>query len=1164
MRFSGDIGRLNKVGRHPTALLEHTERMLGSSAFLSELAQIRAKAALQVIGQPIDAPRWTYVAPRMSRHTAAALYAIEDAALSDPAVPDRYKVWSRQIALAWESLARLNEGPPRSTALLNAAIAYELAGYQANASFIAKELAQSSPPDSGIDGEQLVATFLQRKLIATIELAAAFFANPPDAESPWGDIAMQLGEGLLADGLVSACKYFLGGDHTQLDRSTERLLEASKLFDKLQAPLAASMAYGIRSVLPQMERRSTWNHLHNRARESNVWKRYLTLLARGGSEPRARGVTELWPSQVAALNSPAIDSSTSAIVRLPTSGGKTRVAEMAIVETLVNDPDAKCVFVAPYRALAFEIEKSLGSVLVDLGFRVSSAVGTYESDEFESHLLGVADLMITTPEKMDLILRSRPEVATAIKLVVLDEVHIIDDANRGIKFELLLSRIKSRFPDCKFLVMSAVIPDESLQAFSRWLAGSSDSSISSDWRPTIQRVAKFEWLGNMGVIRFKQDQDAPGLHTFVPKVLESRRFRYIHPVTLRWRKPIYPKSEKREIAAELAYTFSEQGPTLVFCTQPQFVESVCKTIINRSIGLREATGEVVHAHFTRSVETKSLMLSRSWLGDDHIATRALSHGVAPHHGRLPHALREAIESDCRAGKYKVVVATNTLAQGVNLPVRTVIIHSTWRGDSSGKRSRIPVRDYWNIAGRAGRAGQETEGLVLHITLNDSDNRDYAYYSDSSNLEVVEGALFARLQTLVRDRFSSESIEEISAVLDPEVLAIAVEEGITDADAEAWGIFTGNSLAAELAKSGIETPDPLLTCIQYTAKHAFERIPDPHWRQVFAITGLSSWSCNSIHDSVTAREREIWELLVNADSGDLPTLNQLVTDICVPLEETQTTTQYSGDLETLIHSWINGDSIREIWDQTVKGEDSLEMLTRFVDEFLSYRLPWAVSGFLTIAREICSVNEQDLSELVRSYSSMIKFGVPDPIAAWAMASGVPTRESAIRMARVFALSESRDDSYEGFISWIGNLSDDSLRIDFDISGYALADLKHKLRKLIINPYLKPIRSLDEFLPLEAEIVGTEIGNRWVATRNLNVGDELELRRDFEDSIDANAISIFHKNLLLGHLDFALAQRLAPELDAGIDIRARVAQFSIASAEPVPNISATIMLPELASS
>ena len=283
-----------------------------------------------------------------------------------------------------------------------------------------------------------------------------------------------------------------------------------------------------------------------------------------------------------------------------------------------------------------------------------------------------------------------------------------------------------------------------LELFARWLAGSADRAVSSTWRPTIQRLSRFQWQGTNGVIRFAPDAEIPQLPDFVPGVIRQKTYEFVHPETRRRRTRRFPQPEKKDTAAELAYILSSQGPVLVFCTQPGFAEGVCKALLNEAIESRRLMGEPVHPHFDSGQSTRSLELAQEWLGTDHIATRALSRGVALHHGRLPGVIREGIEADCRAGRYRVIVATNTLAQGVNLPVKTVIVHSTWRGDESGERSRIPVRDYWNIAGRA---GQETEGLIIHLTLTDQDLRDFNHYSNLQNLEPVRGALFRMLEEL---------------------------------------------------------------------------------------------------------------------------------------------------------------------------------------------------------------------------------------------------------------------------------------------------------------------------------------------------------------------------------------------------------------------------------
>ena len=134
--------------------------------------------------------------------------------------------------------------------------------------------------------------------------------------------------------------------------------------------------------------------------------------------------------------------------------------------------------------------------------------------------------------------------------------------------------------------------------------------------------------------------------------------------------------------------------------------------------------------------------------------------------------RTAIETDFRQRNLRVLVATNTLAQGVNFPVKTVIFHSCWRYHES--RERISARDYWNIAGRAGRAGEETEGLIIHIKTTPADDNDFRYFlTHRDNVEPVESALYRQLLELAQHRLSDEAL---AAELDPEILALLVEEG----------------------------------------------------------------------------------------------------------------------------------------------------------------------------------------------------------------------------------------------------------------------------------------------------------------------------------------------------------------------------------------------------
>ena len=1121
-------------------LQSRMQAVLADRGFQSELAQVRSKATLQAIGEPQSPPRWTYVANRFARNSAAALYALEAATLADPDYAVKNENRSRQLALAWESLAKLAEGVTKPIALLNAALAYELAGYQANAAYLAKEILPDPQPDSRADAQALVASFIQRRIIVTVQLANRLLQFPPDPEQPLDALSLELGEVVLADGLSKACCFFLSGAQPAYRKAMELLDEATRIFTGLGAPLHSNIAYGIQSVLPLMMRRSTWSQLERHSRESEVWKRYLTLLAR----PLSRGVTELWPSQIKVLESGFLGSDDSAIVRLPTSGGKTRIAEMAIIDTLQRYPEAKCVFVAPYRALASEVERSMGSVLNDLGYRVSSVViGSYESDEFEEFLLRTADLLILTPEKLDLVLRLWPDISAQIKLVVLDEVHIMDDANRGIKFELLLSRIKHRLPTIRFLVMSAVVPDSTLKDFAAWLADSPDRTVTSDWRPTIQRRARFEWQGTNGVIRFERDAEISDLDSFVPGAIQQREYSFINLGTRRRRVRKYPKPAgkgdtaqpgKGDTAAELAYVFSEQGPVLVFCTQPNWVESICKVILNKSIQYRRLTEEPIHPHFAGAVPTRSLKLAREWLGEKHIVTQALSQGVAPHHGRLPNVVREAIEIDCRDGHYKVIVATNTLAQGVNLPVRTVIIHSVWRADEEGERSRIPLRDYWNIAGRAGRAGHETEGLVVHITLNPWDRQDFNHYRSPKNLEPVSGALYQLLQQLVSSRISNESIENAAATLDPEILAIAVEEGLELGDSDKWITSLAGTYALQQAHSQDVDIDPLIRSARLATENVFSRAPAPSWRRVYAQTGLSSSSCETLRQFVDANADKLRDLFFNAGYDDLESLNHLVIDASPQLPEAETTIAFAGDPEVLLGQWLDGMSIKEIVKSTPDDTDSVERISRYIEDLFGYRLPWIISALLRISKESLGIQDEKPSEYIQCYPSMVKYGLPNPVASWAMSIGISTRDVALRLAEAFEGQAADVSSHEDFVIWLSRLSDDSLRHKYGVTGYILDDLRYKLGRMAINPLLNPIRPLHEVLPLQEKVVGISYENRWIAARRVRSGDNLELRRDYENPVDPNAVAVHHKAGQVGFLPRDLAQRLAPEIDSGSTI------------------------------
>ena len=247
-------------------LIPRMEKLLADPGFRNELAQVRSKATLQAIGEIETSPKWTYTANRFSRNSAAAMYALETEAIENPSSVGAHEHQARQVALAWESLAKLAEGTTRPVALLNAALSYELAGYQANAAYLAKEVGG----DSELGVLSLVASFLQRRLITTQQAADRILRNQPDPELPLDTLAFELGGVVLSDGLSKACRFFLNGDQSSLEEALKLLAESAHLFGNIGAPVQANIAYGVQAVLPLMRQRSMWSRLHKHVEGSEV------------------------------------------------------------------------------------------------------------------------------------------------------------------------------------------------------------------------------------------------------------------------------------------------------------------------------------------------------------------------------------------------------------------------------------------------------------------------------------------------------------------------------------------------------------------------------------------------------------------------------------------------------------------------------------------------------------------------------------------------------------------------------------------------------------------------------------------------------------------------------------------------------------------------------
>lgn len=1123
-----------------------------SAQFRKDVAQVRARAALSEIADQADEARiaswrWSLHPEALARQTVALQAALGATTMHQEAgdpLAEGAQIAALVAARAWEGIAGLRDGIAKLGPLLSAAVDYELAGYQANAACLARNAEHLTQLVDPPTLEFLAAIFLQRQFLRFTALAEPL-SLPPDArllarlgeparsnEAPSDDLLARVAARLLAiRGLLKARRYFLSGDDDAFAEALDLISHARTGFSTVGAISDSNLAGALTAVLPEMRDRSIWRWLRPILSDEPVWQRYLRLLARGVGRDvsRARSLSELWPSQLEAIQSGVLSDNSNKVIRMPTGAGKTRVAELAIVHQLVKDPNSRCLYIAPFRALADEVEEALESSLSDLGFGVTALVGGAENAGFESVVAAQDHVLVLTPEKADLLSRISPEVIAAVRLVVLDEGHIVGDLGRGIGYEMLISRLRLAVPQARLLFLSAVVPDETLREFTEWL--SAGQAIESTWRPAVQRLARLEWQGPQGVLRFESLSDELAMEKFLPSVIRERKFEYVNPRTKRRNSRRFPDpSNKAQVAAALAFALLPTGPVLIFCAQPNLAEAVGKALQVR-LELANSVGEGLPPALQGS-DVHSAAVAEEWLGPAHIATQLLRASIAIHHGRLPDAVRSAVEEDFRAGKLRVVVATSTLAQGVNLPVRTVIMHSVWRYSEAGQ-VRLDAREYWNIAGRAGRAGHETNGLTIHITKDRKDERDFRFFADHRGaVERVRGALLELLRDLVAERIT---VDDAGELLDASILPLLVEEvGEHVAPLlDRLDSVVRSSLVAHQAATDRVDLGSLLGATREAGTKILKGVPSAPDRLLFSGTGLSSTSCMRIASHADENVSTLRGCLMGQTSRD--SLMSVIIDGLSSVTEMDPIRPFPGDFSTLTTLWLNGHSVVSII-QNFREETGLDVSAETVSEFVSdyemYRLPWGASAYIQIAADRLGLEADELPLEVRSIPALLKFGVPSVVAAWSVAFGVSSRPLAIALGTLYE-QEDGEQEPRAVRAWLGRQDAEQLGRRLSATGSALVDLGRacqRSRRADVGAAL----STDGLLPLSVTVEPIDDEEGAAGWSQFVAGAKLHVKRDYDSTVDRNRMIVTVDDRTIGVIPPAVSQLLAVELDTGLEI------------------------------
>ncbi len=544
--------------------------------------------------------------------------------------------------------------------------------------------------------------------------------------------------------------------------------EPAEIATLLDRHFESAASAAVAAVDSQLEILMRWLHAASRQMVAgSIWWVARSLDSRVSQFVREvtkqQGMFELLPPQRAALQEFGLldQAATAIVVDMPTSGGKTLLAQFRVLQALNQfDVDKGWVaYVAPTRALTAQITRRLRANFEPIGIHVEQLTGAVEIDALEEDLLAgkgdrpAFDVLVSTPEKLQLVIRNK-KVPRPLALVVMDEAHNIEDETRGLRIELLLATIKRECASANFLLLMPYV--EQAETLARWLAhdvnaGRSISLGTIPWKPN-ERV--------VGMYKVEPDQSVKaGWRLTYQTLVTTPRTLHFHgvhqvgtprPLNLPKSKLLNAKTGEQTglslQTAAMARIMSERGTSIAVGRTIPDVWAMAREVYKSLPDVGSLPSEI------RLVQD----FLRTEIGPDFELVQMLSRGVGVHHAGLSDEVRSLIEWLAEQSKLRVLCATSTIAQGINFPVSSVFLASRFVPRRTESIEMSP-RDFWNLAGRAGRISHDSVGVVGLAEGHDSD----------AIIEYVKratGSLISRLVQMLDGIERAGRLNELSAII----------------------------------------------------------------------------------------------------------------------------------------------------------------------------------------------------------------------------------------------------------------------------------------------------------------------------------------------------------------------------------------------------------------
>ena len=736
-------------------------------------------------------------------------------------------------------------------------------------------------------------------------------------------------------------------------------------------------------------------------------------------------IWSLFPSQKQAIQKGVLSEMTCSL-QMPTSSGKTFISEIIIYNEIKRNPEDKILYLAPFRALASELKTSLARNLAALGIKSKTIYGGNIPTVEERNSINEANLLIATPEKFMAIEDIFPDIHKEFKTIICDEGHLLDDSSRGLSYELLLSRIKEDKSQIKkFVFISAIIPN--INIINSWLGGREETLITSNYRPT---ELEFAFLRRMASRTIGYSLD---INPTESRPKNYQLYRFLYDDELKLKNPTNNRTSKinnkKGISSAVAIKATKSGSVALFSTEKRGnrgVETLAEEVL-KQLDWKENYSLIEHAS-EKYIESLVAYFSKIF-GADYLLVKTIRFGFLYHHGDFPQGVREIIEDSLREGKIKMVICTNTLAEGVNLPIKTIVIHSTIRFNPNiiGNYEQVKTRDLKNLVGRAGRAGKETKGLVI-VPHNDDFNKVKDLINET-NVEPVKGQLYNIIQSIT-DALARERLQLTDEIMDElsdyfQSLFDTIDLSMIDLLAEEVDVANLDYLVKQLISQTLSyyqssdgEKETLEAIFSLRSKKLLPYLNSGEFKHI-KNSGATLRLYDDIKENIDFDD-DIWTTDIIAT--DVEWLDFIIDNSLFKLKHFNNSL---NEFNTINRCEISNDDVKlgvKLWMEGAWFNELAEALKiemhqslRFVNSFLSFNIQNIIATIIRLS-ELTSI-ELPISDSIKNWPAMLQYGVSTEQELNIFEMGLIDRVAVLELSKTIELLEYVYTDYKGLKSYI---------------------------------------------------------------------------------------------------------------------------------------------------